>query len=167
MSVDLPVELCLSSDQLAIERVIAKTFTRYQFNVIVMDRLRALFMSKLYRMGKHLQSLGGRGRMKVMEKWKETTWTLELKCDEIVPHFNRKRKPEHAIIQSSKCKQTKLEEKLEETTKHLKDVTKTTKHLKDVTNQLHLLEESSKRLSTALRDKGESTRTSRRKKSIL
>ena len=109
-------------------------------------------------MGKLLQSLGGRGPMKVMEKWKETTWTLTLKGDEIVPYLNRKRKPVHAlpIIQSSKCKQSKLEEKLEETTKHLKDVT----------NQLHFLEESSKRLSAALRDKGESTRMSRRKKAL-
>ena len=51
-SVDLQLELCLSSDRLAIERVIAKVFAKYQCDVIVTDRLRSLFTSKLYRMGK-------------------------------------------------------------------------------------------------------------------
>ena len=107
-------------------------------------------------MGKLLQSLGGSGRAKVVEKWKETTWTLELRDNEIVCNSNWKRKPEHAIIQSTKSKQLRLEEKLKETTRSLKDVT----------NQLHALEESSKRLSAALRDKGEPSThsTSRRKK---
>lgn len=101
-SVDLSVELLLSSDRLAVERVIAKTFTHYQCDVIVTDLVRTLFTSKLYRMGKLLQSLGGSGHAKVLEKWKETTWTLELRDNEIVCHSNRKRKPEHAVIQSTR-----------------------------------------------------------------
>ena len=105
-------------------------------------------------MGKLLQSLGGSGRAKVLEKWKETTWTLELRDNEIVCHSNRKRKPEHAIIQSTTNKQLRLEEELKETTRSLKGVT----------NQLHALEDSSKRFSAALRDKGEPSSTSRRKK---
>lgn len=150
-SVNLSVELLLSSDRLAVERVIAKTFTHYQCDVIVTDRVQTLFTSKLYRMGKLLQSLG---RAKVLEKWKETTWTLELRENEIVCHSNRKRKPDHAVIQSTRSKQLRLEQKLEETTRSLKDVT----------NQLHALEESSKRLSASLRDKGQPSSTSRRKK---
>ena len=39
-----------------------------------------------------------------------------------------------------------------------------TQNLKDITNQFQLLQESSKRLSAALKEKGESKRTSRRKK---
>jgi len=136
------------------ERVIAKTFTHYRCDVIVTDRVRTLFTSKLYRMGKLLQSLGGSGRAKVLEKWKETTWMLELRDNEIVCHSNRKRKPEHAVIQSTRSKQFRLEEKLE----------KTTRSLKDITNQLHTLEESSKRLSAALRDDGQPSSTSRRKR---
>jgi len=106
-------------------------------------------------MGKLRQSLGGSGRAKVLEKWKETTWTLELRGtgNEIVCHSNRKRKPEHAVIQSTRSKQLRLE-KLEETTRSLEDVT----------NQLLALEESSKRLCAVLRDDGQPSSTSRRKK---
>ena len=50
--------------------------------------------------------------------------------------------------------QLKLEEKLK----------KTARSFKDVTNQLVALKESSKRLSAALRDEGEPSSTSRRKK---
>ena len=109
-------------------------------------------------MSKLLQSLGGSGRAKVLEKWKETTWTLELRDtgNEIVCHSNRKRKPEHAVIQSTRSKQLRLE-KLEETTRSLEDVT----------NQLLALEESSKRLSAALRDDGQPSSTSRLKKDWL
>jgi len=66
-------------------------------------------------MGKLLEPLGGSGRAKVLETWKETTWTLELRDNEIVRHLNRKRKPEHAVTQSTRSKQLRLEEKLEET----------------------------------------------------
>ena len=51
-------------------------------NVMVTDRLRALFNSKLWRMGS-LQSLGGLGREKLLIKWKSTWWKLELAKDEI------------------------------------------------------------------------------------
>ena len=67
---DLSVELSLSSDRLAIERVIVKTFSHHRCDVIVTDRVRTLFTSKLYCMGK-LQSLGGSGCAKVVEKWKQ------------------------------------------------------------------------------------------------
>ena len=75
-----------------------------------------------------------------------------MKGNEIVP--SQKRKSEHSILQSSRNKQAKLEEKLKETTQNLKDIT----------NRFQLLEESSKRLSAALKEKGESKCTSRRKK---
>ena len=48
-------------------------------------------------MGKTLQSLGGPARNKLISKWKETTWTIELKGNEIVP--SQKRKSEHVVLQ--------------------------------------------------------------------
>ena len=66
-SMDLLVELLLSSDRLAIERVIAKTFSHHQCDLIVTDHVRTLFTSKLYRMG-NLQSLGGSGHAKVVQR---------------------------------------------------------------------------------------------------
>ena len=85
-SVDLPLELSLSSDQLAVERVIVKVFTQYRCDVVITDRLRSVFKSKLYRMARALQACGGTGRAKLINKWKETMWVVELAGNEIVPH---------------------------------------------------------------------------------
>lgn len=101
-------------------------------------------------MGKTLQGSGGGGRRKLIEKWKESTWTLELKGDEII---SKKRKPDNLILTTVKSKHAKLNEKLEETTKSLKELT----------NKVHVLEGSNKRLSTALKKKGESNCTRQKK----
>ena len=74
----------LSPNQLAVERVIGKVFTHYNCDVIITDRLRSLFTVKLWRMGVALQGNGGRGRVKLFEKWKKTKWTIELEKNEIV-----------------------------------------------------------------------------------
>ena len=74
-SVHLPLELSLSSDQLAVERVIVKVFTQYRCDVVITDRLRSIFKSKLYRMGRALQACGGTGRAKLINKWKQKTFS--------------------------------------------------------------------------------------------
>ena len=45
--------------QLAVERVIVKIFQFLRLNVAITDRIRSLFSTKLHRMGRSLQSLGG------------------------------------------------------------------------------------------------------------
>ena len=57
-------------------------------------------------MGKTLQSLGGPADKKLMDKWKETTWMIDLNDNEIVP--STMRKLDHVILQSSRNKQAKL-----------------------------------------------------------
>lgn len=69
---NLPTETPLSTNQVLVERVICKVFTRYHCDVVITDRLRSLFTSKLWRMGSALQRLGGSGRAKLMQKWKDT-----------------------------------------------------------------------------------------------
>lgn len=91
----------LSFNQLCTERVIVKLFTHYKCDVVITDRLRFLFTSKLTRMGKSIQVQGGPGRKKVLEKWRESYWLLELKKNEIVPP-SRKRKPDNLIVKSCK-----------------------------------------------------------------
>ena len=53
-------------------------------------------MCKLQRMGRAIQRLGGYGRSKLLDKWKETKWNIELEKNEILP---RKRKPDNALIE--------------------------------------------------------------------
>jgi len=61
-------DLNLSDKLLLIERVIVKLFHHHHCDVLITDRLRALFASKLARMGKAIQSAGGTGRAKVLKK---------------------------------------------------------------------------------------------------
>ena len=132
----------LSPNQLAVERIIAKIFTHHRCDVIITDRLRGLFTVKLWRMGITLQSSGGRGRAKLLAKWKTTKWVVELKENEIVS--KRKRKANDVIIQSNNSKIVKLQE----------EVNATNKKLKEVTNKYKALEKSCKVLSTALKADG-------------
>ena len=53
----------------------------------------------MFRMGRTINALGGRGRANQIEKWKETDWTIQLKQEEIVPKSN-KRKAENVLVQS-------------------------------------------------------------------
>ena len=46
----------LAPKELAVERIITKVFSKLHSDVIVTDRLRSLFVSKLSRMGKSIQS---------------------------------------------------------------------------------------------------------------
>ena len=144
-SIEFPENLPLSSNQLCIERVIVKVFNRYHCDVIITDRLRSLFTSKLWRMGKSLQALGGTGRAKQIKKWKDTKWTVELRRNEIIS--GRKRKPDNVLIgqpgnYKEKC--AKLEGELKEADKKLKVVT----------NQMKTHEDSSKKVLSALKNVG-------------
>ena len=140
----------LSFNQLCTERVIVKLFTHYKCDVVITDRLRFLFTSKLTRMGKSIQVQGGPGRKKVLEKWRESYWLLELKKNEIVPP-SRKRKPDNLIVKSCKKKCAEFEEK----------VKVIESQLKDITNKMRTLEKSNQNLSQALISKsgGESSVT--------
>ena len=52
-------EHSFSVNQLCTERVIVKLFTHYKCDIVITDRLRSLFTSKLTRMGKAIQTQGG------------------------------------------------------------------------------------------------------------
>ena len=145
--VNLTGTIPLSSNQLAVERVIGKVFTHYHCDVVITDRLRTLFTVKLWRMGSSFQSYGGRGRAKLLEKWKITKWEVELKENEIISKL--KRKPDNMILQSDKSKFAKLEQ----------DINVANKKLKEVTNQYKALQKSCKTLSATVKAKGGKTST--------
>lgn len=125
----------LSGNQLLIERVICKTFTYHRCNVIITDRLRSLFTNKLLRMGKAMHKLGGRGRTTQIETWKGTTWTIDLKQNEIV-HKSRKRKAENVLVQNQVKKIALLKEDLESCRQSLKDANKKIKEAEEANKRL-------------------------------
>ena len=107
------LESSLTHNQLLIERVICKTFAHHRCDVIISDHLRSLFTNDIFRMGKAMHALGGRGRAKQLEQWKETNWTIILNESEIVPKF-RKQKAENLFIQSQIKKIAVLKGNLED-----------------------------------------------------
>lgn len=68
----------LSPKQLAVERVIMKIFVHHRCDVIITDRLRAMFSSKLWRMGQAIRGGGGTKSYNLKERWKLTKWKIEL-----------------------------------------------------------------------------------------
>ena len=123
----------------------AKLFIHYHCNVVITDWLRSIFSSKLMRMGKAMQTCGGKERTMLLTKWKESKWVLEFKENEfIVP--NRKRKPDNPIIQSCKRQYETLEQTIKDTNRKLKDLT----------NELEAVKKSNKKLSKALNNKSKS-----------
>ena len=110
--VDSSLEQSFSSNQLCIERVMVKLFTHYHCNVVITDRLRSIFSSKLMRMGKAIQTRGGKERTKLLNKWKESKWVLELKENEFIV-LNRKRKHDNPVVQCCKQRCETLEKTIE------------------------------------------------------
>ena len=111
--------MLLTPKELAVEKVITKVFVKLRSNVIVMNRLRSVFMSKLSRMGKHLSLCGGRKRSEILDKWKDMNWLLTLNENEIVPSC----KKDSAIVLTVKSKCDELKEELKDVSKKLKDMT--------------------------------------------
>ena len=94
-------------------------------------------------MGKAIQLVGGTGRVKLLDNWKETKWLLELKDTEIIP-TNRKRNPDHLVGQSFHQKFAKLEEKVKEANDKFKEAND---KLKDISNKLKCVRKSNKKLA--------------------
>ena len=76
----------LTSVQLAIERVIRKTFTHYSIPLDISDKIRSTFKFKHWRMGKALAKVGGPKRSQQLEKWQEgkhSIWVLSVDEGEV------------------------------------------------------------------------------------
>ena len=122
----------MSPKQLSVERVIVKSFVHYQCDVIITDRIRALFSSKLWRMAKAIRNGGGTKSTLLKEKWRLTKWKIEFDSHECVPYNVTNRKQENVLIMSVLKHQAVVKCELNEANKKLKEVT----------NSLHVLEKS-------------------------
>ena len=125
----------LTNNQLLVERVICKTFAHHHCDVVITDRIRFLFASKLSRIGKAMYNMGGRGREKQIQKWKVTKWTINLHSNEIVPEI-RKRKTENVFVQSQAKRIVQLEEDLESSRQTLKATTLQLQRVENTNKQL-------------------------------
>ena len=98
----------LSPCQLALERVIVKTFTHYKIPLDVSDNIRASFKLKLWRMGKLFSKLGTKNRQTQISRWKEgddANWMFTVSAREI----------NHQVL----CSKRSIEELKEETSKRI------------------------------------------------
>ena len=103
-------------------------------------------------MGKAIHGLGGTERKKKYERWRESTWVVELKGNEIILPANLKTKhPKNTIL---KAKRTKLEEEL--------DIANS--KIKDLTNRNSQLEKSCDELSKSIATEGETSNTTRKRR---
>ena len=82
----------------------------------------------------------------MLDNWKETKWLLELKDTEIIP-TNRKRNPDHLVVQSFHQKFAKLEEKVKEANGKFKEAND---KLKDISNELKCVRKSNKKLAAKI-----------------
>ena len=104
------VNVDLAGDQqLAIERVICKVFTKYSIACDVTDQIRSVFKTKLWRMGRKLSQLGGTKRLKIIDAWKSTFWVLTIDEHKLA---SRKHSLEKSL-QDEVCKRQKLEIEIE------------------------------------------------------
>ena len=68
----------LTSNQIAIERVIIKTFCKYGITAATSEKIRFVFRGKLWRMCQNLSKLGGTKHVQLLNDWKETVWSLTI-----------------------------------------------------------------------------------------
>ena len=134
VKIDKTLTQNFSPKQLSVERIIVKTFVLYRCDVIITDRIRAMFSSKLWRMGKAIRSFGGAKSNSLKEKWRLTKWKVEFDDHECVPYNVKNRKQENVLIMSALKRHSAIESEL----------TEANKNLKDVTNRLRAIEKSQK-----------------------
>jgi len=101
VKIDKTLTQNFSPKQLSVERIIVKTFVLYQCDVIITDRIRAMFSSKLWRMGKAIRSGGGTKSDSLKEKWRLMKWKIEFDDNECVPYNVKNKKQENVLIMSA------------------------------------------------------------------
>ena len=95
-----------------VDAIIIETFNLYDIPLKVSDNIRALFRSKLWRMGSSYDSLGGTARAKQLRNWKEgihSTWKLTINGTEVSSQLLRKRKSDELKLKDETSKRQKLE----------------------------------------------------------
>ena len=83
-----------------------------------------LIYFKVVQIGKMLHSLGdSQGKTKILNKWRETSWVINLEWDEIIHYPNKMGEKDSIVIISLKAKCEKLKQHLKELDEKLKEAT--------------------------------------------
>ena len=95
-----------SHDQILLERVITKTFSDHSIALDPSDTIRAVFRSKLWRMGRLMSKLGTKKCLAQLMKWKDgpnSEWRFTVNCNEVTRQvLARKRSAEELDLERSK-----------------------------------------------------------------
>jgi len=95
-----------SQDQILLERVITKTFSDHSITLDPSDAIRAVFRSKLWRMGRLKSKLGTKNCKAQLMKWKDgpnSEWRFTVNYNEVTRQvLARKRSAEELDLESSK-----------------------------------------------------------------
>ena len=113
----------LTAQQLAYERVIAKTFCTYNIPLAITDNIRTTFKSKLWQLGKTLSATGGKKRSQMLDSWKSSTWEFKVNVSEINNLLDSRKRKYEAQIYEETCKRQKLENTVQQLTDRISNQT--------------------------------------------
>ena len=120
----------LTGTQLALERVIAKTFSHYSINLEITPAIRTMFKCKLWRMGKSWSELGSKNRSKKLVAWKNEDWEFSISHLESKRQLLAGKRKAEIMLDKEIVKRQKLEKEvaiLTNTNKQQADVIKSKK----------------------------------------
>ena len=114
----------MTAIQLAMERVITKTFKHYSITLDITENIRTTFKSKLWRMGKRINTVGGTKQKKeLLLNWKEgreSIWNLTINESEVCRQIFARKRLAEVQLEQERIKTQKLEAEV----KDLKEKTK-------------------------------------------
>ena len=120
----------LTGTQLALERVIAKTFSHYSINLEITPAIRTMFKCKLWRMGKSWSELGSKNRSKKLVAWKNEDWEFSISHVESKRQLLAGKRKAEIMLDKEIVKRQKLEKEvaiLTNTNKQQADIIKSKK----------------------------------------
>ena len=110
--------------QLAVERIITKTFKHYSVALDVTENIRTTFKSKLWRMGKRITRIGGaKQRNDLLRNWKEgreSIWNFTIDGFEVGRQILSRKRQAEVQLEEQRVKMKRLEAEVKE----LKEKTK-------------------------------------------
>ena len=111
--------------QLMVERIIKKVFTKYSITIEVTDKIRHAFQTKLWRMGRKMAQLGGTKRRQQIDQWKKSDWSFTIDCEEMNTHLLHRKRCLEAELQNEVNKRQKMESEVSQLQNVAKEQKKT------------------------------------------
>ena len=120
----------LTGTQLALDRVITKTFSHYSIKLEITPAIRTMFKCKLWRMGRSWSELGSKNRSKKLVTWKNENWNFSISDVESKRQLLTGKRKAEIMLDKEVLKRQKLEKEvavLTNTNKQQADIIKAKK----------------------------------------